>query len=399
MLLDCKISEFIYIMLMHADDKDVYNFINCCDKRLHITKNDYASSKKILINYLFGYIYTYIEGSVQDILHFRTNDNEELLYMQEPSDYLNRYRTLYLHLYALCENYYSYILVNDKEKNNLMAIKLAYETTLQDEYCVNKEFPPTKEIHSTKENSPNKLLKLLINNYVKNGFYYVFHDNILEKICITKHMKSQGYDDKNKSAYSLSTATYDYTKYNLIDKNKITFIVNNKIKINESLGKYLERRQTITEEIPNGLDIIKENCKSHSMDDVRYFHKKIVETLKIDNSEKISLQCTESVLQKFRKKCDVLLQKLKELQDIIIYDEPNDYILTIRDNDFEKILFSFEKQEINNLKQLKEQNKKYLNGMIKEIKKQIKEEDDYDSYKEIDKVVDEIEKLIPKCHR
>ena len=285
---------------------------------------------------------------------------------------------LYLHLYALCECYYSYPLA-DAEKGLLAKFISNIEQS--------KGTKEKKKINTLKDNSRTKFLKLLINSYKEKKFYYLFYKNTLLKLKIEE--KSTEHIDNNKQKYCEKTYIYKHIIYSLEDRDGVTKIINKKLKIDKPLNSILVRFDDT--DIENSIKRFNEEMtKTISLNQSINFHKQITNIL----SEKRPNSCSQRDFELLNNRCKKLLEELEQLKMQIGYDETNDYILTIRDIDFEKELFSFEQYRKLSMKEVRYKIKSKLNKLIKNIKKEISSEHDNEPYIKILEKVKNIEKLL-----
>lgn len=380
-----KITDFILLLLTQTDDEDIKTFLECSSKKLSYLDDENLSldkCKPLLIRHLFSSAYSYIESHVPEILDVVTNWDRKV--EEEVTWYhgLERYKPLYLNLYALCQCFYSYIILDSESAKTTMEIAKIFS---------NEFNLPTLDISSFKKNSTKKLLKLLINSYKENGFYYCFNKNSLVKIKIrqtTKEYYSNQFDDYCKT----TTVTYQYTKFELVDIEEKTFIVNERLGIKEALGKKLIRTQSVKKHDIEGY--FKEFFKSTDFDTAKYFHKKIVSILK-QSKDNDAVVCSKNKIDKLQEKYDNLLQKLKEIQKAINPEEPIKKLKDFKYINFDEELFSENFHDGLTFGQLKVNHKTYLEKKILNLKKSIQKTDD-SIYNPIIKLIAEVEPLISK---
>lgn len=117
MLQQDRIAEFITTLITHADDEDIKTFLGYCANKLPKRQFGYSNQKTLLIGYLFQYVYGYIENNAHEIVDIVSKWEDFLFpeYLHYPNCLIH-YEPLYLHLYALCECYYSYKMLNQHKK-------------------------------------------------------------------------------------------------------------------------------------------------------------------------------------------------------------------------------------------------------------------------------------------
>lgn len=260
-----SVAEFLIELIKYADDEDIAVLLSNCNNKL--TQNISVSNyKTALFNYLFEYIYAFIEPKLPTLPPLLFKDNK-IIRVFPVAKYANNdintslYEDLYLHLYALCECYNSYQMIFPDEKKEIIKIANEY----------NKIFNENIKINTITYKDKTKLLHLLINSYTENKFYYYFYNDTLTKVEII----AKKFDSQLEYFYNL-------TKYELIDTDKTTFITNNKQKINAPLKQKLVRKKS--EEIDINDEIfqkyIYELIKNTKFQTVKNIHQQIVSIIK-----------------------------------------------------------------------------------------------------------------------
>lgn len=386
MLQQDRIAEFITTLITHADDEDIKTFLGYFANKLPKPQFGYSNHKTLLIGYLFQYIYGHIETNASEIVNIVSKWDDFILpeHLNYPNNLIH-YEPLYLHLYALCECFYSYKMLNQSEKNLIQKILETTDKSL----TKNIECPAT-----VKNNSTTKLLKLLINSYKENGFYYFFYDDTLVKLTIHRCKKSlyneQSEDEKE---YEYPSAKYKYTKLKLEDRGNKTYITDGK-NINESLGSYLTRarhfnkdRESIKtlDDVENlAKDLLKELTKTSAYDTAKNLHKKIVTILKKIPSKKPRKDklCEEKNIKNLNNKYEVILKKLQKAQNLIIDDEPEEIIRAFKDIDFNEELFT--NYAGLTIYELNSRNKEYLEKTLTDLLRCLEKADDECIYNKLE---------------
>ncbi len=401
MLKQDRIAEFIVTLITQVDDEDIKTFLQYSAKRLpkpqFCSTIDSNTYKTTLIGYLFCYVYGYIEHHNHEIVDMVSKWDDFILpnFVGYPNC-LTNYEPLYLHLYALCECYYSYKLLDGTEKASIQEF-----LNKCDKSIVGK----IGELTSVKNNSVKKLLKLLINSYKENKFYYFFYEDILVKLTIHRcNNSSNNNHTEDEEEYIKPSAKYKYTKFKLEDKGNKTYIIGEN-GISESLGNYLIRIKNIKNtdifknlqaknklEIPEDLDNIEKGLKfitknlaqSYSYNEAKEIHLKIVSILKKipSTSPHKAKLCKKNNIATIRNKYDVILLNLQVLKKIIANDEPEDIIRNFKNIDFDKEFFT--NYSYLTIEELNNRNKQYLETKLKELLQCIEKADDDYIYQKLE---------------
>lgn len=114
MICNDRLGEFLIELITYADDKDIKTFLRNCsedlitdkDNILEDTSIDFYKSK--LLNYLFEYIYGFIELRLPILPPLIYEDGKLIRGLDIPryqnfKKDISAYTHVYLHLYALCE--------------------------------------------------------------------------------------------------------------------------------------------------------------------------------------------------------------------------------------------------------------------------------------------------------
>lgn len=413
MLKQDRIAEFIVTLITQADDEDIETFLRYSAKHLpkpnFCSKKDSNAYKITLIGYLFCYIYGYIEHHNHEIVDIVSKwDDSLFLEFVEYPNYLKTYEPLYLHLYALCECYYSYKLLEATEKASNQKFLNECDKSLVGEIG---------ELTSVKNNSVKKLLNLLINSYKENKFYYFFYDDTLVKLTIHKCNNSSN-NTEDEEEYTKPAAKYEYTKFKLEDRGNKTYIIGEN-GLSESLGSSLIRIKNIentdaykkleekkqlenSEDIDNieeGIKFItKDLAQSYSYNEAKELHQKIVSILNRipSTSPQKDKLCKKNNINGLKKKYEVILLNLQVLQKAIADDEPEVIIRKFKDIDFDKELFT--NYSHLTIEELNIRNKQYLETKLKELLHCVeKADDDYIYFKiesYINKALENIERFL-----
>ena len=319
-----RIAEFLIELIRFADDDDILTFLNNCSDKL--TKNadkdtcDIYYYKTWLINYLFEYIYGFIEYKIP-FLPPLISENGKIKRGLPIAKYPNfdvsvsNYTHIYLHLFALCECYYSYKMVFGDEKK---IIKQLYKQAKKD-----------SKIGVITDKDRTKILHLLINCYSQNKFYYYFYGNSLIKLeIVTKRIS-------HRTEY-----IYKPTKYKLQDKNGVTYIINKNQNVKMALKQYLTRN-TNGEVDYNTVDF--EQYFMYLLDDIDFqtiksVHQQIIKAI-TPCKRNVYCKCCNPNFKNTKAtaicdKCRKLFFELQQFVKSIDEHEVNDYIHSIKSYDF-----------------------------------------------------------------
>lgn len=387
------ISHFILELIKYADEEDIKLFLeNCFSKDLKKDiKDDYRAT---MLQYLFEYIevctdkeiYTVASPQEKEIYNLDFKFLKSAYY--KPKDLIHKNMRLYLHLYALCECYYSYGILLKEDK---LVIGKIIE-------LINKYFNKNIGIHSITTKDRTKILKMLINSYAKNKFYYYFHDNELIKLEII------GKNVNSKREYE-----YKSTSFELQDREGTTFIINEAKKINIPLKQKLHRvigdkklSEICSDEgFINGLLLIVGHL---SFQDVKSIHEQIIKAIKKKPRAKYCKYCNPNPKYNTNEtkcnNCNDLLFIFNSLKRKIDPYEPNEYILSVKDMDFEQIILDTKLTKNSNINKLRERRQNKLLKITKKLKKEINieitDKSNNEYYESLATLVIKIEKCIAK---
>ena len=379
-----RVAEFLIDLIKYADDEDIKIFLENCSDRLKATGiNDY---KTTLLNYLFEYIYGFIEPKLPTLPPLVYEDSKlirglPMLKYPNFNTSVSYYTDLYLHLYALCECYYSYPIFNAGDKN----IK-----TITKEFS--KIFSTENKINYVTDKSIKNLFKLLINSYTKNKFYYYFYDNTLTKVVITKRVKNR------RPFYYLQT-----TNYQLVDKDNTTYIINSDKGIKKKLKKKLVRNTSgeIDFKDENFATNIQQLLVNVNPENVKAIHSDIVSAI----TEQHLCKCCGSKIDIKNKKglcenCKNLFKQLNSFCNGIDELEPNKIIFSFKNIKFEKLIckIGIKSKKITTIKnnRLARLNKE-ISRVEKEISKELKKGNNFDKYNILNNQITNIKVLIKEC--
>ncbi|MCM1266220.1 MAG: hypothetical protein NC200_08490 [Candidatus Gastranaerophilales bacterium] len=353
-----RIADFLIELIRYADDSDIETFLrNCSAKLIEDTEKENCDTyyyKTWLLNYLFEYVYGFIEPKIPSLPPL-VYENGKLIRGLPIVEYPNfktdvsNYTHLYLHLYALCECYYSYLMVFSNEKK---VIKQLIEKS-------NKDI----KLGAITDKDRTKILNLLINSYTENKFYYYFYDNELVKLEIVSERVNHRLED-----------CYRITKYNLVDKDGVTYITSNNNVVYTALKQKLVRNQSgevdfATVDFENYFAGLLNNIE---FQEIKSIHKQIVKAITPIKREKYCKCCNpngKNIRNSLCTKCIDLLSELNKLKRMIDEDEVNDYIVSIKSLDFENVIFSIADKDIKSLR-AKRQSK--LNQIIDKLVAEVK---------------------------
>lgn len=358
-----SVAEFLIELIKYADDEDIAVLLSNCNNKLtqHISVSNY---KTALFNYLFEYIYAFIEPKLPTLPPLLFKDNK-IIRVFPVAKYANNdintslYEDLYLHLYALCECYNSYQMIFPDEKKEIIKIANEY----------NKIFNENIKINTITYKDKTKLLHLLINSYTENKFYYYFYNDTLTKVeIIAKKIDSQ------------LEYFYNLTKYELIDTDKTTFITNNKQKINAPLKQKLVRKKS--EEIDINDEIfqkyIYELIKNTKFQTVKNIHQQIVSIIKKEAKIKYCKCCNPNPKNinagSICKNCRNLIFQLNILTKSIDDYEINDFIYSLKSFNFKQFLCDNKSKKFSDIKELCKYKRRILKHQMAQLIKNINNE-------------------------
>lgn len=358
-----SVAEFLIELIKYADDEDIAVLLSNCNNKLtqNISVNNY---KTALFNYLFEYIYAFIEPKLPTLPPLLFKDNK-IIRVFPVAKYANNdintslYEDLYLHLYALCECYNSYQMIFPDEKKEIIKIANEY----------NKIFNENIKINTITYKDKTKLLHLLINSYTENKFYYYFYNDTLTKVEII----AKKFDSQLEYFYNL-------TKYELIDTDKTTFITNNKQKINAPLKQKLVRKKS--EEIDINDEIfqkyIYELIKNTKFQTVKNIHQQIVSIIKKEAKIKYCKCCNPNPKNintgSICKNCRNLIFQLNILTKSIDDYEINDFIYSLKSFNFKQFLCDNKSKKISDIKELRKYKRRTLKHQMAQLIKNINNE-------------------------
>ncbi len=378
-----RIGAFIIELIRFADDDDIKTFlINCSEDLVKENLFDVEKYfyKKKLLNYLFEYIYGFVEMKLPTLPPLIYEDNKfirglDLVEYPNFQKDVSSYTHLYLHLYALCECYKSYMIL--PKNKTTQKLKDTYKNT----------FNFISKIPVVTDKDRTKLLKMLIRSYSENKFYYYFYDNVLVKLTVETSRKN------NKLDY-----TYKSTEYKLQDEDKITVILNNDNKKCGILKPKLIRQPSEMGVKEFIYTIITGDILKHiSFQDAKNAHKQIVSVLNMIDRE-ICKCCNPDVKNskatKICNNCKELFNKLNELKSCIAEWEPNDFIDSIKEIDFKSYVYKVELNEQSDIDDLRRKRKKKLTSFINKLEKEI---NNSSSYNKLTTIVNQLKPLITIC--
>ena len=390
MICNDRLGEFLIELITYADDKDIKTFLRNCsedlitdkDNILEDTSIDFYKSK--LLNYLFEYIYGFIELRLPVLPPLIYEDGKLIRGLDIPryqnfKKDISAYTHLYLHLYALCECYYSYQTLPKNKNQNMQNVV--------EEHIDIIDTQPDKIAGITNKDK-TKLLKMFIDSFSENKFYYYFYDNKLIKLEIEAKRKN------NKLDYF-----YKSTAYTLQDAERSTFILNQDNKICGTLKQKLLRQISEISIIDFYQSIVATGTilQHTSFQEIQQAHKHIVKALHTTDM-KICKCCNPNVKNpkatKLCNNCKELFSKLNDLKLNIAEWEPNDYIDSIKEMDFKKYVYQVKLNEISDIVDLRKKRKKTLIKFINKLEKEI---DNANNYNKLIDIINQLKPLIVKC--
>ena len=188
------IAEFVLEFIKYADENDVRNFLEFLFQGNYVFSTEESK-----------YDSNYFKNKFMELLISHPNNNQVIL----------------RHLEALQSCYASYqsLFNDDKERMEIIDTLFAI-------FTLSKPINP-KSITSKDK---TKLLHMIIENCVTNGFYYCFFNNLIIK-----------WDVKSKKKNTRTSIEFAETVYKLIDTANGTLIVNEDNYVNYNMRYILPR--------------------------------------------------------------------------------------------------------------------------------------------------------------
>ncbi len=353
-----RIGEFLFELIRYADDEDIKTFLGNCSPKL-VDNPAPCDYKTLLMNYLFEYIYGFIEPKLPTLPPL-VRENNKIIRGLPIAKFPNfnvdvsNYTHIYLHLYALCENYYSFVMLDRNEKKLLCQLA--------------EELDEKFELNIITDKDRTKILKLLIKSYADNKFYYYFYNDELIRLKIVQKQR------EHKLEYC-----YELAKYKLQDKENTTYIISSAHNVNTKLKQKLARKRDFVgaidcENFEKYLEPFFENI---SFQDIKTAHKQIVSA--ITPKKNTYCKCCNPNFKKpnSTKICDNcrnLLFELNQLNKSIDKNDVNDYIASIKSVDFKNFIYSITDTDIKKLRtRRRTELSKIINRLESEIKQEISE--------------------------
>ena len=353
-----RVAEFLIELIEFGNEEDIKTLLSNCNESI---EQETSSYKTLLLNYLFEYMYGFIEPKLPTLppLVYENNKIVRGLPITKYANFktdISHHTMLYLHLYALCECYYSYLTFSREEKKIMQIITEQY----------NKKFNQGNVIHTLTDKDRTKILSLLINSHTENRFYYYFYDDILTKIEIVAKRK----EGRIENCYKL-------TKYKLQDKEDITYIINKSADINIPLKQKLVRSSNGS--IDFGNENFEDNfsalLRSTRFQDIKSIHGQITAIIKNKKRIKYCKCCNPNLLNKnataLCDNCRKLLYKLSVFCKYIDENDVNEKIQQVKYYNFKDIIYNIKANKNSNIKNLRLKRKNKLNKIMQEIEKQI----------------------------
>ena len=358
-----KFSEFVREILYYADDKDVKTFLEFIPN-IKINSLNYKSL--LLANLLQPVQNCAVYYVYQLPIELPDNPiNTESV----PEDYplltvftetFKSYYPLFLHLYVLCESYYSYVTVSIEEKSMLQQVANVFTKYNKTDNI---------KIHAITNIDKQKILKMLINCYKNNKFYYYFNNEKLAKVAIQK------YKQNNQIKYK-----FDEVVYKIHDDDKSTRLVNHEKNINYNLKKILLRIDDKFD-LPTEDEFFMEKFSKFfdhiSFDTIKKVHSNIVDAIKSPPKDFCKL-CNPNPnnprAYKLCPTCDKFIAKINEISELINQDEHNEYLYTIKNSISRHSIFSkFLKKNNGEIYSIKKRKTRFAK-LISELKKAVQNE-------------------------
>lgn len=359
------IGSFIIELVKYADDKDIKTFLQNCFEEV-ITQQDREEElltsnyyMQMLLNYLYNYI-CLSDETLERLPTFKLDnaDFDRLKHLD-----ITKCRLIYMHLVALCQSYYTLWVL-----------------------CTPQ--------------SCTKILKLLIENYKINKFYYYIYNEKLIRIKIKQHGETKYYYDK-KEFYFERDSSKDYI---LSENRDYKVEINKNFAINTILQQSKKDAIDIEKAIAKYKDdffkAIKEFLIQFDFQDIKEAHEQIVSILK--NEEKEYCKCCNPNRKnpkatKLCDKCKNLFDSLEELKTYIDDWESNDFICSITETDFKKMIYEISPAKYPKINKLRNARKNKLNKLIQKLETEIEHSANSAKYEEITKCIAKIKQQIIRC--
>lgn len=367
-----NISDFILELIEYAKDEDIITLLEYIPNKMVVN----SQPKSLLIENIFSPIYHSVQYSLNNLpveITFKKEytklpkNFEEYLIYNESYKY---FYPLYLHLYALCESYYSYFTFSADEKKRLLnMIKklLTKEQKKQIESTIDN-ISKNANIQIITPKDKEKILSLLINCYKDNGFYYFFNNDELTKVEITETKKGKQF------VYS-----YDYTEYDLIQTEDSTRIINRELKIDSKITKI--PIMDMDYDINSGdnpddvlIRILEDRFKHVNFQTIKSIHKDIVKVL-TKPKQAFCRCCNPNPYAKktpdLCENCTALINALDYLSKNIDELDGSSYIATLKDKISKDNIFEDVLNQKQNDPKIREKRRRKLKNIINTVTKNI----------------------------
>ena len=374
------ISDFIIELIRYAKDEDIRLFLKYIPNKTIVT----SFPKTTLIENIFSPLYHSVQYSLNNLPVELTYKKEYTELPKNYDEYLiydesyKYFYPLYLHLYALCESYYSYYTYSSEDKEHLIEQINYYEKIInryQREYNISDEYKAIlndmlnelkedyeKNIKVLTPKDKEKIISLLINCYNDNGFYYFFNKDELTKVEIQEIKKN------NRNYYS-----YNYTEYDLVHTEDSTRIINKDLKIDCKIKKvpiYDEDNNISSNDNLEELfqTMLVENVIHADFQTIKSVHKDIIKVLakpKQDFCRCCNPNPNAKKTPNLCEKCEMLINCLDYLSSQINDWDSSAYISDLKEKISKENIFSYILNQKQNDPNIKAKRKRKLKNITK----------------------------------
>lgn len=351
------IVEFIIEFIQYADEADIRSFLEFLihDKNLFSSEEDMYDSN-------------YFKNKFIELLIRHPKHNQLILQHLEGLQY--------------CYNSYKAIFNDDKKTMQLIDIAFA-------EYNSSKPINPP----SITSKDKTKLIHMIIENCITNGFYYFFYNDTLYKWDVTLKKKNKiGFDE---------------TTYDLIDEVDATHIVSKNNYVDYNLKYLLPRYDTYLDSVLNRdeskfLTGLNELIRCEDFQKIKNIHNKIVEAINVNKKD--YCKCcnpivNNSKLSKICDNCKNLFEEFNNLNSYLEEWEQYEYEFGIAKIDYKNMIYNIKPDRMLNLKSIKIKRKEKLLNAINMVVKEINKEtnsNEIERKSRIEESIDRLESLISK---
>ena len=351
------IAEFIIEFIQYADEADIRRFL----KFLLQNKIPLSSEESM-------YDSNYFKNKFIELLISHPEHNQSILQHLEGLQY--------------CYNSYKAIFNDDKKNMQRIDTKIA-------EYTSSEPINPP----SITSKDKTKLIHVIIENCIKNGFYYFFYNDNLFKWDVTLKKNNK--------------IRYNETKYDLIDKVDGTHIVSKEHYVDYNLKYRLPRYDMqldylLVHDKSKFITCLYELIRSEDFQKIKNIHNKIVEAIKVNKKD--YCKCcnpivNNSKLSKICDNCKNLFEEFNNLNSYLREWKQYEDEFGISKINYKNMIYNIKPDRMSNLKSLRIKRKAKLlnaiNMVIKEINKETNS-NETERKSRIEESIDRLESLISK---